>query len=168
MSEVQPALTMLSEADMFEHLATAIYEQAKGNASPEAVALALAHTALETGRGKKMHNYNFGHLTKSKEFPGDFYLLQIKEQIKPGIWKLMDMKFRAYSSPLAGASDYIDFLSTQNSGRYAKAYEYLLLGEPENFVTELHKQRYFTANPGPYINSVVSLYREYKHRYGIR
>lgn len=68
-------------------------------------------------------------------------------------------RMRAHVSLEQGVRDKIAFLSQQ---RFAKARRSAWAGDAAQYVADIHKQKYFTADVGPYQRSVVSLTHSYE------
>lgn len=70
-------------------------------------------------------------------------------------------RFRAYDSLEEGLLDYIDFLVMERD-RYLDAWNKgVLQGDPVQFSLLLGKAGYYTADPGAYTKTVVSLFNEF-------
>jgi hypothetical protein len=149
-----------------------------------AIALALAKTALETGRWQAIWNSNWGNIKCPADQSGMFCCITLNEVIKgkvvwfaphgqlvggPGsgvtgsFWDVPDghpqTRMRAYANRFDGAFEYVDFLAKRT--RYAKAWARLLTGDPVAFVHELKVAGYFTADEATYAATVVKLHREF-------
>lgn len=137
-----------------------IYDEYPSNNS---LALLWAQWALETGRGKAIHCYNFGNLKRSSGDPTDWTMYRCSE--------IIDNKevffdpphpqthFRAYRSVIDGAKDYILFLSKRK--RYLKAWEEVKKGDPAAFGHELKVAGYYTANEARYTAIIVKVTNEF-------
>lgn len=147
-------------------------------------ALALAKTALETGRWKKIHFWNFGNVKADDDYVGQFTCFACGEELKEGsCWFEPDGKiknlthgtitrpvafdvppghpqtrFRAYANRFDGAYEYVDFVQ---NGRYSQAWIALLAGDAVGYVHQLKLKDYFTALEAPYVAGVVSMQREF-------
>ncbi len=127
------------------------------------LAILVAHSALETGRWKSIHCWNFGNVKASSTYEWLYCQYRCNEVID-GKLQWFDpphpqCNFRAFASIDAGALDHIRFLS--QSKRYAAAWEAAKSGDPSRFVTALKAAGYFTADEGPYKKAVISLFNEY-------
>lgn len=82
----------------------------------EPAILFTAHVGRETGFGKSVYGDNWGNI----------------KQYGDGPWhRLADgQPYRTYTSPRAGIRDNIEFLRDRNGGRYRRAWEMLLAGNP--------------------------------------
>lgn len=140
------------------------YETVCGRTPSNAcLALIVAQSALETGRWKSIHNWNFGNEKASPDYFGLYCQFRCNEVINGRVeWfdpPHPQCNFRAFGSADAGAIDHLRFLSGRK--RYAKAWEILQTGMPLAFVEALKAAGYFTADAGPYARAVVSLWKEY-------
>ncbi len=149
------------------------------------LALALAKTALETGRWQQIHCYNWGNIKAGQAYVGmytsfkcneviggktiwfapegqlaskDGPLVGPKSPVPPGH---VQTRFRAYANKYDGAYQYVEFVA---SGRYVDAWKELLEGDAEGYVQALYKKGYFTADPAIYGKGVKSLCREFQAR----
>jgi len=147
------------------------------NSYPSADSLALlwSQWALETGRGKVIHCYNFGNIKKRYANPKynitddghDWCMFRCSEIIK-GKEEWFDpphiqTHFRAYDSSIKGATDYIRFVSQRS--RYKDAWQQVLAGSPVGYSHELKKAGYYTASETLYTKGIVRLTNEFKGKY---
>jgi hypothetical protein len=140
------------------------YEKVCGKTPPNAcLALLVAQSALETGRWKSIHCFNFGNVKASPDYYGYYCQFRCNEVIKGKVeWfdpPHPQCNFRAFDSVEVGALDHIRFLAQRK--RYAKAWEVAQTGMPLAFVEALKAAGYFTADAGPYARAVTSLWKEY-------
>jgi hypothetical protein len=150
--------------------------------STEVLALALAKTALETGRWSAIWNANWGNIKAGEQYEGLFTCITLNEVLggrvvwfdpageldrKGGavVGKVWDVppghpqtRMRAYRDPLEGAEEYIQFVA---SGRYKDAWAELLEGDAVGYVHALKVKNYFTADEATYARGVVSLQKEF-------
>ena len=152
--------------------------------SPEVLALALAKTALETGRWQKIWLWNYGNLKAGETFAGQYQCFSCGENLADGEhWFEPDgtdrnkrtgvvsgagtfalppghpqTRFRAYANEYDGAEAYVEFVA---GGRYAQAWLRLLAGDAAGYVHALKLASYFTAPEAPYAAGVISLQREF-------
>ena len=150
----------------------------------EVLALALAKTALETGRWTKIHRHNFGNVKAGDSYTGQYTCFACGENLPDGEhWFEPDgmdrnkrtgvvtgqgtiavppghpqTRFRAYANEFDGADAYVSFVA---GGRYAQAWQRLLAGDAAGYVHALKLAGYFTAPEAPYAAGVVSLQREF-------
>ena len=148
--------TPVSEAQMADAIIKVWRDKFGANPSKEQVAMILAQNDLETGHRKSMWNFNVGNITTGANGAFDYYDdLTTDEQVSPGVWKKMNLKYRAYPNLEAGVRDYINLLST---GRYTKAWQHILNPDPASFSKALKEAGYYTANEAPYTKTLVSLF----------
>lgn len=147
--------TNVSEEEMVNAIIQAWHSMFGDLPSKEQVTMILAQNALETGHRKSMWNYNVGNITTDGKGQYDFYDLTTQEQIEPGNWKSMNMKFRSYPSLIDGVKDYLKFLS---SGHYAESWKHILNPNPVEFSKALKKAGYYTADEVPYTKMLTSLF----------
>lgn len=179
---VAPEKTPLSFEVAANAMRVALTELLGDEPHSAVLALALAKTALETGRWQAMWNGNWGNVKCSDKYDGYFTCIELNEVIAHAVvWYapggLLNRKggqvigerhdvppghpqtrMRAFSSPEAGALDYCRFVS---GGRYGAAWRRLLEGDAAGYVHELKRAGYFTADETPYTKGVVSLQREF-------
>jgi hypothetical protein len=143
--------------------------------SDDSLALLWAQSALETGRWKIIHCYNFGNIKKRHAHPRykniqddghDWCMFRCNEVIG-GVIHWFDpphpqTHFRAYASAHNGAKDYIKFLA--NRSRYKKAWSEVVKGDPAAYSHELKKAGYYTASESLYTRGVVRLTNEFKRK----
>jgi hypothetical protein len=152
--------------------------------TPETLALAMAKTALETGRWQSIYCNNWGNIKAGESYVGMFTCITLNEviggkvvwfdphgelvggpasAIKGSYWDVPNghpqTRMRAYANRFDGAGQYVDFLA--KLPRYAKAWQRLLAGDPVGFVHELKAANYFTADETTYRNTVVKLHTEF-------
>jgi hypothetical protein len=155
-NRVQRIKTEISEPQMAQAIIRAWQSKFGGAPSKEQVAMVLAQNDLETGHRKSMWNYNVGNITTTDKGSFDYFDdLATDEQISPGVWKKMNLKYRAYPSLDDGVKDYLNLLS---SGRYTKAWEHIKNPDPVSFSKALKAAGYYTANEAPYTKNLVSLF----------
>lgn len=179
---VHARLTPLSFEEAQTALASALRQQIGKWPSREALALALAKTALETGRWKAIWNYNFGNVKAGEKYAGSYFCIELNEVLSGKVvWfsprGRLDRKggtvvaepfedppghpqtrMRAYPNAFEGAEAYVKFVA---GGRYAAAWQLLLAGDAAGYVHALKVAGYFTADEATYAKGVVSLQREF-------
>lgn len=132
--------------------------------SIESLALLWAQWALETGRGKAIHCYNFGNIKRSSD--EDYCMYRCNEILNGKLYWFdpphKQTWFRAYSYCVDGAYDYIKFLS--ESSRYKLAWAAIQKGDPYLFGHELKMAGYYTADEVQYTKSIASLTKEFKQK----
>lgn len=183
---VTDVLTPFSFEDAAEAMEAALFDALKSKPSNEVLALALAKTALETGRWKKIHCYNWGNIKAGETYVGMYTCFPLNEvlggkvvwfspqgqhvggldtplkgppmAVPPGH---PQTRMRAYANRFDGAYSYVDFVS---GGRYAAAWKLLLKGDALGYVHALKVAGYFTADEATYARSVLSLQQEFVRR----
>jgi hypothetical protein len=155
----------------------------------DVLALALAKCALETGRWKSCWNWNWGNQKCPANRPGMFTCITLNEIIDgkvrwfspvaeltappgPGCMrtgKRYDVppghpqtRLAAFANQYDGAYEYVRLLA--ESKLYPKAWAALQTGHPQEFVGELKRAGYFTADERPYRDAVVNIYAEFLAR----
>lgn len=176
---VDPMRTRLT----FDQAAKAL-RGALENPPDHVLALALAKSALETGRWDAIWNYNFGNIKAGPTYAGMYTCITLNEVLagkvvwfaphgqltggpsSPIVGAAIAVppghpqtRMRAYAGPTDGAYAYVDFVG--GSKRYAAAWQALLRGEPSAYVHELKRAGYFTAAEEPYRKAVARLHAEY-------
>lgn len=164
---IENKITPLSEMDAGHGLNEAWKQLYGSYPSINSLALVWAQSALETGRWKSIHNFNWGNIKRSND--EDYCMYRCNEKIN-GKWVWFDPPhpqtwFRAYSSATEGACDYLSFLSKRP--RYQKAWEAIEKGNVYNFGHELHQAGYYTADEQQYTHGLVSLTEEFKKKFSI-
>src|SRR5574339_270958 len=153
---VERVRTPVSESQMADAIIRVWRTKFGSNPSKEQVAMVLAQNDLETGHRKSMWNFNVGNITTDGKGGFDYFDdLTTDEQISPGVWKKMNLKYRAYPDLDGGVKDYINLLS---GGRYTKAWQHILNPDPASFSKALKEAGYYTANEAPYTKNLVSLF----------
>src|SRR5271155_3564381 len=157
-NRVQRVKTDVSEPQMASAIIDGWQQLFGDKPAKEQVALILSQNSLETGNRKAMWNYNVGNLTTDGKGPQDFFDdLATDEQTAPGVWKKMNLKYRAYPSLVDGVIDYLKLLSSQH---YSSAWQHIINPDPEAFSKALHAGGYYTANEAPYTKSLKSLFNQ--------
>ncbi len=183
-----PRRTPLTFREAASALETALGQLIGGPPTVKTLALALAHTALETGRWQSLYNYNWGNVKALGTYSGPYTCLgtlakPVNEVIGGQVfWFIPESevtgkngeligerwavppghpqsRFRAYPNAAVGAERYVRLLG--DTSRYVDAWEQLLAGNAAQFVTELKKASYFTGNEVKYRDAVVSLQQEF-------
>jgi len=136
--------------------------------SDRALALLWSQSALETGRWRSIHCFNFGNIRKvHNPDDGHYFTMYDGNEIIKGktIWFKPPeplSHFRGYKTVTEGAEDYIKLVSQRP--RYAKAWAMVMAGDPVGYCRELKAAGYFTANLEHYTKPVVSLTNEFIRR----
>ncbi len=150
---VEATRTPLTGGQAADAITTAYTEAYGSPPSRNTVAVLTSHWALETGRGAKMYNFNFAGI-KGSGPSGMSAAYKTREGWGENAVKIVD-RFRAYGSAAEGAADYLSLLER----RYPEALESAKQGDPEAFVSNLKRRRYFTGNEQAYTRSVASMTR---------
>jgi flagellum-specific peptidoglycan hydrolase FlgJ len=118
------------------------------------VAILTAQWAHETGAGKSMFNYNFGGIKGAG--PTGLTVSQTTREGWGDTRRTIVDNFRAYRTPLEGATDYISLLGRRFSGAIQAAER----GDATGFVRGLKTGGYFTGNEQVYARSIAQLSRQ--------
>lgn len=132
----------------------------------ESLTIIVAQSALETGWWKEgLHCWNFGNTRcnpdklKDDEF---FTMFKCSEIIKgKEVWYTPpqpESVFQAFKSKEDGAKHHIKFLATKD--RYKSSWSRLVNGDYQNYIDELYKAGYFTANFNLYKKVFLSIYNK--------
>src|SRR6266571_1427907 len=156
---VERTKTPLSENDVASVLQRAFAALFDREPTREILGVGWAQIALENAHGEAIWNNNFGNITTTGA-TGDFYELETKEQIHPGQWKDVTMKYAAHATPEDGAEAYWRLVTGTH---YASAFTFFELGDAPGAAMKLHRLGYFTANPGPIAVSFGHLYDRFLH-----
>jgi hypothetical protein len=159
-SLVQRIATPLSDVGIAHELGKAHEDVYAGHPSPELLGCLWAQVCLEHARGKCLFNHNYGNITCGRDYPGDFYTLTTDEQVRPGEWQSMSLRYRAYGAHRTGAAEYIRFLE----GHCESALNLFRRGKALEGAHRLKELGYYTADVEPYAKSMVSLYNEFHRR----
>ncbi len=151
------------------------------------LALALAKSALETGRWTSIWNSNWGNVKASETYEGMYTCITLNELLKRqgkvvAVWFAPEGELsgnpakggRLIGKPLdippghpqtrmrafANNWDGVDQYVEFVAGKYPNAWQALLTGSAEAYVRELKKAGYFTAVEAVYLRGVVALQRE--------
>lgn len=153
--------TEISEIQMAQAIIESWNELFENVPNKSQVSLILAQNALETGHRKSMWNNNVGNITTDGKGQFDYFDdITTDEQVKPGTWKKMNLKYRAYPTLKDGMLDYLRFLS-KKGGRYSAAWTNIVNPDPIAFSKALKNSGYYTANEVPYTKTLNSLYNRF-------
>ena len=179
---VEPAKTPLTFEQAFAAMQQGILVATGIAPTTAALALALAKTALETGRWQSMWNFNWGNVKAADSYEGMFTCYPCNEVIGGKVewfdpagaldsrggrlvgagWDVPpghpQTRFRAYANEFDGAQQYVDFVA---NGRYRDAWARLLEGDAAGYVHALKLKGYFTADEATYSKGVESIFREF-------
>jgi len=141
---VAPQKTPLSPADIRSALQTA-HQSLKGTPiEPKLLDMLTAQVCTENASGAAMHNNNFGGI-KGVSPEGATAKLRTREVLAGKNVEITD-GFRAYSTPAAGAKDYLQLLER----RFPRALEAARTGDVDAYAKSLKAGHYFTADAGEY------------------
>jgi hypothetical protein len=157
--------------------------------SAAALALALAKTALETGRWQSLWNGNWGNIKHADTRDGMFTCITLNEVLRENgrdvvVWFAPEGRLsanpakggRLVEAPRAvppghpqtrmrafatASGGALDYVRFVSGGRYAEAWELLLAGDAAGYVHALKRRGYFTAPEEPYRRAVQSLQAEF-------
>ncbi|MES1174937.1 MAG: hypothetical protein ABUL62_11485 [Myxococcales bacterium] len=158
---VENRLTPLSQQDASRALGEAYARVTGGFPTARVLALLLAQTAFETGRWRKIHNFNFGNAKAALDYP---LITQFRcSEVERGVEQFFNppdphCNFRAYTNAADGAADYIKVLQSRPHW-----WNGLQTEDPNGFVDALATApKYFTGNPAVYKSALVSLFDEFR------
>lgn len=165
-SLVPDKLTPLTPAEVCRAFAVAFYKLTGERATDQTICILMAQSALESGRWKALHCFNFTNIKCSETYEGLYCLYRCNEVIAGKVvWfdpPHAQCRFRAFQIVDDGAFDYLNFLYSR--ARYRPAWERALAGDAAGFVAALKRGNFFTASEEPYRKAVVALATEYaKH-----
>lgn len=133
------------------------WQRVTGSAPSEGTLSTLwAQWALETGRGRSMHGYNFGGIKATPGAAHPSAVLTTREGFGD-TERSIRSRFRTYATAEAGAIDYIETLHRQ----YPEAAAAAGRGDVQGFVAGLTQRGYFTADPAVYGRALHSLSAEH-------
>lgn len=151
--------TNVSESQMVSAIVDAWKHLFNSTPTKEQISLIMAQISLETANRNSMWNFNVGNITTNGKSTYDFYDdLTTKEQIKPGKWKKMNLKYRSYPSLTEGIKDYLRFLQGKH---YAEVWKNIVNPNPMAFSKALKDAGYYTANEAPYTKQIVNYYNKF-------
>lgn len=158
--------TPLTPVELTKSLYEGYFRKENEYPSDQSLAVLWAHTSLETARGKKIRNYNFGNIKNSNgiRFPQYDYCMYEAGEFINGEHKMFypphpQTHFASFPSKEEGAEAYIKFFSEQD--RYIESWEMLKGGDPVKFSVALKKGGYYTAPVAPYTQVIVKLTKEF-------
>lgn len=162
---VDDFLTPLTEEQAAIVLRSAFKNLTGNYPSLDSLAILWAQSALETGRWKSIHVYNFGN---AKLIPGQKYTSFKCSEILDGKNQWFypyhpQTFFAAWDTAEEGAKAYLNFLTKKK--RYADAWREVLNGNPIKYCACLKVAGYFTADLVQYTKGVVSLTEEFKRKF---
>lgn len=150
------ANTPMPETNATRYLARAWSTVMKAPPSEGTLCVLWAHWAHETGRGQRMHAYNFAGL-KGRGPTGASVVVWTREGTSGD---LVQRTFRAYRGPQEGARDYLRLLAD----RYPSAVRAARDGNAYGFASALDSGGYFTGDERAYLRALSSLSIECRRR----
>ena len=154
-SASRPRFTPLEPETAGRCLALAWHARTGREIRADSLAVLLSHWALETARGERMVEHNFGGV--KGESPSGHSVRLWTRELKQGRVVRALRRFRSYATPEEGAKDYLDLLAQ----RYRGAYRAMIRGLPGEFVRVLEQRGYFTDHAGAYRRAMQRLWREF-------
>jgi mannosyl-glycoprotein endo-beta-N-acetylglucosaminidase len=155
-------LTPLEAADVARSFHAAFVRSFGHDPSTRSLAILMAQSALESGRWKSLHCYNFANIKASEAYEGNYCLYRCNEIINGKVeWfdpPHAQCRFRAFENADDAAYDYLVFLLRP---RFKPSWDKVIEGDPIGFVAALKAGGFFTAAEEPYRRAVVSLMSEY-------
>lgn len=143
--EVAAQRTPVEPGRLRAALATAHKQQTGTEASSRMLDVLTAQVSLETGRGERMYNFNFGGI-KGQGPSGATARYRTTEIAADGSELHITDGFRAYRSLQEGANDYLATLKSRYPTALAAAYR----GDVDGFAQALKQRGYFTAHLDDY------------------
>ncbi len=149
------------------------------------LALALAKCALETGRWKSCHCWNWGNIKAGEKYEGMYCAFELNEVLNGKVvWfgprGRLDRKggtviaepfadppghpqtrMRAHENEFTGADAYVEFMLKGSGGRFRPAFDRMVAGDAAGMVHAMKLAGYMTADEAPYAKAVISIDREY-------
>ncbi|HTJ17859.1 MAG TPA: hypothetical protein VL494_13860 [Steroidobacteraceae bacterium] len=182
-----PKKTPFGFGEASDAMRAALRDKLGKDPTREVLALALAKTALETGRWQSIWNANWGNVKAGEQYVGQYTCILLNEVLhRDGkdvvVWFAPEgelvggpgsaikgvrvavpsghpqTRMRAYANRFDGAFSYVDFVG---GGHYAAAWQRLLAGDAAGYVHALKLAGYFTADEATYARTVVSLHKEF-------
>lgn len=185
----EPVKTPMTFQEAHDCMIWALKTRIGSNPTDEVLALALAKTALETGRWSSIWNGNWGNVKAADTFEGQYTCITLNECLVRGgktvtVWFAPEGELSASPSQggkliaapmavppghpqtrmraFANNYDGVDqYVDFVASGRYGKAWAALLTGNALSYVHELKVAGYFTAPESEYVKGVASLQHEF-------
>jgi hypothetical protein len=183
--KLRDQILTIKSVDVFNGLWIAWLNLFDSPPKKESIFVLMAQSALETGRWKSIHCYNFGNI-KSSDKDGRDYCFYACNELMPikmaqnyaakspstakitavrndgnaWIWFYPDhpaSRFRAFKTLNEGATDYLYFLKT----KFKSAWQAVLSGDPVEFSRALKRNGYYTADEAPYTKGLKSLFDEF-------
>jgi hypothetical protein len=185
----EPQKTPLTFEQAVACMRWALKSRIGSDPTDEVLALALAKTALETGRWIAIWNANWGNVKASDTYEGQFTCITLNEcLVRNGktvtVWFAPEGELSANPAKggkligppvavppghpqtrmraFANEFDGVDqYVDFVANGRYKKAWAALLTGNAMSYVHELKVAGYFTAPESAYVTGVAALQHEF-------
>lgn len=185
----EPVKTPMTFQQAHDCMVWALKTRLGHDPSDEVLALALAKTALETGRWSSIWNSNWGNVKAPDTYEGMYTCITLNEVLVRGgknvtVWFAPEGELSASPSKggqliappmavppghpqtrmraFANNYDGVDcYIDFVANGRYKKAWAALLTGNAMAYVHELKVAGYFTAPESDYVKGVASLQHEF-------
>jgi hypothetical protein len=128
------------------------------------ISVAWAHLALEHNRGREVENNNYGNLSVPETTKERHYVRELSERTRKnakaalGEWKMVKMRFRAFSSARDGMRAYWTILRDQ----YPGALQLFNVGNAHHAGRKLADLGYATQLAEPYAVSMGDLQGEFR------
>jgi hypothetical protein len=152
--EVPAVYTPVSELDLISTLHDGHIKAFDSEPSVERLGFAWAQMCLEMGRGKLIRCFNYGNITATPSWTGDFFSLHVPPPDPPVL------KFRAFKSAILGATNYWSFMAQ----RFAQELELMNSGNAFLTAERLGEAHYYLADKQVYSKAVANLYQEFMQR----
>lgn len=189
---VESKRTPLTFEEACDAMKWALKTRIGSNPTTEVLALALAKTALETGRWKAIWNSNWGNVKAAPTYEGMYTCILLNEVlVRNGVSKLVWFapEGELSANPAKGgvlvekpravppghpqtrmrafANNYdgVDqYVKFVEGGRYKRAWDALLTGNAPLYIRELKAAKYFTADEAQYLKTTAALQREFVNK----
>lgn len=186
---VAPKKTPMTWQEAHDCMKWALSTHLGHDPSDEVLSLALAKSALETGKWKSIWNDNWGNVKASEKWEGQMYTciylneVLLRDGVRKVIWFMPEGELtdslanggKLVGEPMAVPPGHVQtrmrayanhwdgadqYITFVANGNYKKAWAALLTGNPTAYVHELKVAGYFTADEKVYAKSVNAIYLE--------
>jgi flagellum-specific peptidoglycan hydrolase FlgJ len=163
---IKPENKQMKVADAVEHFKKAYTKFMGVEPTKIALCMIVSQAILETGWFKAgLYCYNFGNTkcNPNKLEDGEYFTMFRCSEVLNGKEVFFDPPhfqtiFQAFKSPEDGAKHHIKFLATRE--RYREAWSKIINHKHEEYILELSKAGYFTANYNLYNRVFLSIYKK--------
>lgn len=152
-------ITAVSYEEARSWLAWAYAAETAFVAPATALAMLLAHSALETAEWAKLRGWNFGNITALKR-NRPYYVLRGVTEYVDGKPVVVDMYFRWYPSASLGAWDFVHVLRKT----FPPAWALLESRDPDAYANALADAKYYTGSREKYAEGLSRWYTEFERR----